>query len=263
MDGQFGRFQRLQFEDIDRRWVLLPETVTLVAAMSVAPSTARVGVIDTLIRALQAGGVWSKLDLLYVMAAHDSQAARLNWKNPATFTLSLVNSPTFTTDRGYAGNGSTSYLATGWDTATNGVNYKRDDAYASAYTIDGGATNGGDFGTLTGTSVLVKTGANARTIRINQGTGLNGGAVTSPVQIAGIRRDSANCFLFANGLQDTTSAVASGALSTVDLTIGSAGSSFSDRRNACVSAGAALSDAQALADYNAKRAYLQAVGAVP
>jgi hypothetical protein len=38
----------------------------------------RNAVIDTFIKALVSGGVWDKLDVLYVFAAHDSQAALLN-----------------------------------------------------------------------------------------------------------------------------------------------------------------------------------------
>jgi len=71
--------------------------------MSVAPSAARQLVIDALIRQLKDAGVWAKLDVLYVIAAHDIQAGRVNWKNPGTFTATEVSAPTFTTDRGYAG----------------------------------------------------------------------------------------------------------------------------------------------------------------
>jgi hypothetical protein len=106
---------------------------TLYAAMSVQPDATRQGHIETLINALRTAGVWAKLDVFYVMAAHDAQAARLNWRNPATFALSAVNSPTFTTDRGYAGNGSSSYLNTAWDAATNGVLYTQNSASMFAW----------------------------------------------------------------------------------------------------------------------------------
>jgi hypothetical protein len=106
------------------------ETDTLVAAMSSTPDATRIGHINTLILALKNAGIWSKLDVLWITAAHDAQAARLNWKTPASFALTAVNTPTFTTDRGYKGNGSSSYLNTGWNANTNGVNYTQNSASA-------------------------------------------------------------------------------------------------------------------------------------
>jgi hypothetical protein len=56
--------------------------------------------------------LWSSLDFLFLVAAHDSQAARINWKTP-TEVGTLVGSPTFVTDRGYTGVLNTSYTDTG------------------------------------------------------------------------------------------------------------------------------------------------------
>ena len=49
---------------------------------------------------------------LWVTAAADAQAGRQNWVQDA-YNLTTVKSPTFTADRGYQGNGTTSYLWTG------------------------------------------------------------------------------------------------------------------------------------------------------
>jgi hypothetical protein len=40
--------------------------------------------IDALVGALKASAVWAKLDVLWVLAAADSQAARRNWIADAT-----------------------------------------------------------------------------------------------------------------------------------------------------------------------------------
>lgn len=92
------------------------EAVALFARMSVQPDDTRKGLIDDCIVALKSAGVWAKLECLWFTAAHDAQAAQRNWIQNA-FNLAPVNSPTFTTDRGYAGDGSTSYLNTGWNSA--------------------------------------------------------------------------------------------------------------------------------------------------
>lgn len=88
-----------------------PDAASLFARMSVQPDDVRKLLISDTIAAFKAAGVWSKFDILYFLAAHDAQAARLNWKSN-NFNCLAVSSPTFTTDRGYAGNGSSSYLNT-------------------------------------------------------------------------------------------------------------------------------------------------------
>jgi hypothetical protein len=93
---------------------ILAETRALVARMSVAPTPARVSLINRVVRDLKNAGLWSspKLEGLYVFAAHDAQAARLNWLG--SDSASTVNGPTFTADRGYQGNGVDSYLQSGY-----------------------------------------------------------------------------------------------------------------------------------------------------
>lgn len=95
----------------------LAQAKALFARMTVPPSNARKSLINQTISALLSAGVWQKLDALYVMAAHDAQAARLNWIADQ-YNLTAVNSPTFTTDSGYTGNGTNAYLSTGMVAST-------------------------------------------------------------------------------------------------------------------------------------------------
>ena len=53
-----------------------------------------------------------------------------------TLTASLVNSPTFTTDRGFTGNGSTSYLDSGYNVSTGGGVYAQDSAHMGVYVLN-------------------------------------------------------------------------------------------------------------------------------
>lgn len=96
---------------------------TLINNMSVAPSAARQTLISDLVAGLKTDGIWSKLDRLWVMAAHDAQAARLDWKDPAGTSLTATNSPTFTADQGYEGDGSSAFLATGYTPSVDGSSY--------------------------------------------------------------------------------------------------------------------------------------------
>ncbi len=89
------------------------------AAMTVQPDTTRKDLINALIAGLDSDGVLAKLQALWLIGSHDAQAARVNAKTPGTFNLTAVNSPAFTTDRGYQTDGSTSYLDTGYVPSTS------------------------------------------------------------------------------------------------------------------------------------------------
>ena len=109
------------------------EALTYFAAMSVAPDDTRKGHLNTLIASLKTAGVWAKLDGLYIMAAHDAQAARVNAVNPAS-VATANGTITFTTDRGYAGNGTTGYLNTGFNpTTAPSPKYARNSAHMGAW----------------------------------------------------------------------------------------------------------------------------------
>ena len=97
-------------------------------AFTTPPTQARKALINNAVVSLKNGGIWSLLDTLWMTAAADSQAATINWKSPATFTLAPQSAPTFTADRGFAGNGTTSFLKTGFIPASNGVAYVQDSA---------------------------------------------------------------------------------------------------------------------------------------
>ncbi len=109
-----------------------PESLTLFAAMTVPPSAARKASINALIVALKAAGAWSKFDRLYVLAAHDAQAAKLDWKNPGTDSLVSSGSVYFKKDRGFIGTGTNGKV----DNTVNFnalTNYQLNDAHFSAW----------------------------------------------------------------------------------------------------------------------------------
>lgn len=103
--------------------------IALYNAMTTKPTEARSAIIMALMTKLIETTIWSKLDVLYLMAAANAQAALLNWKAPGTFTLAAVGGgATFTTDKGLQGNGSSTANSTPYNPTTNGVNFKQDDA---------------------------------------------------------------------------------------------------------------------------------------
>ena len=93
-----------------------------------APSASQQTLQNTLITDLKTAGVWGKLDVFYCFATDgDSDYATLNWKAPSSFQLTKTNSPTFTTNEGFAQSG-TAYLDSGFQLDTDGTNYTQDDA---------------------------------------------------------------------------------------------------------------------------------------
>ena len=88
----------------------------------------------TLIDALVAAGVWSKLDVLHVYAAPDSVSARVNLVK-AGHTASAFNGPVFVAGRGFEGNGLSAHLRTGFTPSTQGVNFTRNSAHAMAWNL--------------------------------------------------------------------------------------------------------------------------------
>lgn len=97
-----------------------PAADVLFPRMTVQPDATRKALISKAITDLKSAGVWDKLETLYFPAAHDAQAGQLNWKENS-YSLVPINSPVFTIDRGYKGDGSSSYLDTGWYTGSKNL----------------------------------------------------------------------------------------------------------------------------------------------
>jgi hypothetical protein len=88
------------------------------------PSYAQQALQDALVGDLKDAGVWSKLDLFYVFPTDgDSDFASINWKDPNDYEITEVNSPTFTTNVGFTGNGTSALLYTNFNPLTDRVNY--------------------------------------------------------------------------------------------------------------------------------------------
>lgn len=94
---------------------------------------------NKLITDLKAAGIWSKLDT-FAMFANDagSNFGLIDWKRLALYTA--VNSPTFTTNEGFTGNGTSAYIDTNFNPATQAVNYGLNNASRYIYHFSGTGT---------------------------------------------------------------------------------------------------------------------------
>jgi hypothetical protein len=85
------------------------------------PSAGQRVLQNQLVIDLKAAGVWSKLDTFAVFATDgNSDFALIDWIRLIDYTA--VNSPTFTTDEGFQGNGVSSYIDLNYETNTDWVN---------------------------------------------------------------------------------------------------------------------------------------------
>jgi hypothetical protein len=242
----------------------LPQAQALFAAMTTPPTTARKILINNTIGALLSAGIWNQLDVLYVLAAADNQAARLNWINPSTFMALPVNAPTFTTDRGYTGDGSSSRLRTQYTPSVNGMNLTQNNASAWAWVLTDIASSTDDVGSQTAPRILVqsKNTTNSLVGDINSGTAYST-PIGTAIGFSGTQRRASNDRrLWKNGAQasgvDTT---ASTAVANQEQWIcGGNSTSFSTRQISSAAWGASLSGLEA-AFYNSILPYMQAVGA--
>ena len=241
-----------------------PSAIAIFNSFTTPPTPARRAIINALVVGLKADGIWSQLDVLYLMAAADSQAGTINWITPANFTLIAVNAPTFTTDRGYTGNGTTSRLRTQYTPSTNGVNFTQNNASGWVYLETNPSNGTPDIGSTTAPRVVI-TGNNAGTasgdINTAAGSSLTG-AFSTPGMLGIQRRTNTDRRFFLNGVQSgaPSATVSNGTASQEQWVCGANSTAFSTRQQSVAAWGASLAGLE-LAFYNRILTYLQAVGA--
>lgn len=246
-------------------------TLAYISALSVAPSGSRKRSIDRLVKSLKSGTVWDNLDWLELLSAHDAQAGLVNLVNPAQASVA-VNSPTFTVDRGYTGDGVSSYLNTNWNpSSASGRKFLQNDAHMGAWIgtdvnsnaqYDLGCTYSNVNGRL-GSTVY---GGSPNSTAFSQSTGGN----TSVGHSGWVRTGASAGSYYKNGVAGTAFATASTAphnapfliLANNNSTTGLiTPASYSTRRVQAVHWGRQLSAAQELALYNALAQYMTDIGA--
>lgn len=232
------------------------ESEALFAAMTTPPTDARKAKIDALIVALKNAGVWTKLDVLYVLAAADSQAARLNWKLPGTYTCTVNGSMLFDIDLGYTSQAGTGWLDTGWNVSTNGVTFLQDSAHLGVVCNTAVSDTNFDAGTGGNLRIGAKSGTTI-TGRINSADTHTAPTVSTSVGHTVIIRTLGFQTGAKDGVLDTPVAIVSpSAPANATLRIcGNISTTFSARRITACHAGGELTGANVLALYNALAAY--------
>lgn len=183
-----------------------------VMAAGIEPTPQRKDLINGRFIAGKATSWWTKLDALWVHAAHGPEAGRLNWLQ-ARFNCLPVNDPAFTVDRGYMGDGVTSYLDTQFNpaTATN-IKYSQNEGCLAIRSNTDNAQAGslaGFFDGTKGTTINPRDTSSRGAFRVNQAAILLGTGGSGPTSIGmfAVNRESASTIrMFRDGVQVVGSA---------------------------------------------------------
>jgi hypothetical protein len=240
---------------------------SLFARFTTPADDTRKGHINTLIVALKAAGSWDKMDCLYVHAAADAQAARLNWK-AATFELTENGALNFSADHGYLGGSSGLYLTTGFIESSAGGVMSQNDAHTGAWSLTDAnenapmlATSGATAGTQS--SIYSRTGGNFAA-RLNDANGSSSfGAVADSLGHFVVARTGATRRGYkAGSVVSTVGSTTGGPSDTQIVLLGDSGAAqWSTKRQAISHWGSNLTDAEVAATETAMEAYLTSVGA--
>ena len=237
------------------------------AAMSAPPDDTRKGLINQLVLDLKSAGVWVKLDWLCLFASHDQQSALLNLAVPAKSAIA-VNSPIFTTDRGFTGDRATAYLNYGESITGGDRKATLNDVECFAYCNLQGASVGGTgyhFSQATSSFRLYIAAHSAGNESFRAHDNASGVARASTDRKgfrASARGDSANRRAYYNGSLVATQAVAvTGTSGLAAQALRSTTTSYSDDRLACGGWGQNLTDTENAALHTALHTYLTAIGA--
>jgi hypothetical protein len=166
------------------------------------PSSGQQTLQNQLVVDLKAGGIWSKLDTFGVFATDgDSDFALIDWIRLSQYTA--VNSPTFTTDEGFTGDGTSAYIDTNFNPSTSGVNYTLDDASRYFFPHAFSSTGRMDGNTGGNNNTMRRNNVNSQTITTNNtlATAFDYTAVIEPKSIHRTSSVSVNLF---NGIVGTT-----------------------------------------------------------
>jgi len=157
------------------------------------PNTAGQRHLNAMLLELKAGGFWTIFDVFYMFANNGSTGfSQLNWKAPASFQCTLINAPTWTSNKGYNLNGTSQYLDTNFNPSVNGVEYTLNNAGRYAYVNRTTITNNhridGNSIALNDNCMIITQSNTIHTI--NSGTNQPAATITNQSGFQGIVRTS-------------------------------------------------------------------------
>lgn len=234
-------------------------------------SNQRVLIVDKLVSTLKGTGVWSKLDRLWLFAAENSQSALRDIV--AASQAAGVNAPTFTVDRGYAGNGTSSYVNSQFVPSSAGGKMTLNSSHISVRSRTSLAANasttrliGCAAGATPRTLLRVRSIGDVIDAIINSTNAASTASNASTLgHFVGNRSDSSNHQYYKDGSSLGAGTTASSALADSAITFGAdpltGGAAFSTAELASGSCGSSLSSGDVAALVAAELTYMKTIGA--
>jgi hypothetical protein len=242
------------------------DALAYLSAQTTAPSSGERALVDALVKGLKADGDWDKFDFI-ILPAETQQAALLNLKTPSQAAFA-VNTPTFTPNRGFTGDGVASHVDFGEAFNAAGNVFAAADATLGVWVNQQSATAGVkvNIGSSQTTRTRISTSdGGSVTSRLNDATDMS--TWVTPNSRAGhftlTRKDSTvvGKYFYHNGVLVRNDAIAGGTVATGPAYILRNGPSYSDDRVAVAYYGSGM-DAAAVARVHARfNTYLTAKGA--
>lgn len=207
------------------------------------PSESQQELQNRLVIDLKGAGVWSKLDTFAVFATDgDVDFALIDWINLSQYTA--VNTPTFTTNQGFKGNGTSSYIDTNFNPTISIFNYTQNDASRSLYVNNSGSIFRYYDGVTIPTGVRnTLTNASTSAHKINNGGNLSTGVDMTGSGFKSIHRTSSTNVTLFNELSVTSATASSQTMQNYSQRILNAGSGtgiFSDAEISMYAMGGSL-----------------------
>lgn len=215
------------------------------------PSVGQQALQSQLLQNLITAGIWDKLDTFAVFATDgNSDFALIDWKRLTQYTA--VNSPTFTTNQGFNGNGTSSYINTNYNAFTNAINYSLNSSSIGAYLLENAT---GDFcylGALvtpSNFSALVPN-RNSNLTRVNDsGSGFPSTNITNTGLICANRQNSTTINIYSNGSLHQSKTQATTAIPNTNFfalawSVSGVPGQFTNKKVSCVFTGSDLTNHQ-------------------
>ena len=244
-----------------------PDATAYLNAQSTSPSANERSLVNTLVKGIKADGDWATLDWLVLHAAESAQAGRLNVRVPSK-SMSAVNAPTFTANRGFTGDATAAYLDAGEPFGAAGTAYSLNDAGFGIWINLTGPNAGarssiGNIANSLRIGISPRSTAGNETFQINDGTAdvLMTGTASHNGHRTASRTGLAVKRGFYNGSRVADLTTASTAINTTNISVLRSGTGYTDNRVAVSYWGAGLSDAAVGRIHARLNTYLNAKGA--
>lgn len=238
-------------------------TIDLQSRMTDIWSGQRKQLFNRFYRRMWSQAVWQKMDVMYLFAAHAQQPALLNVIK-RSHNATAVNSPTFAANRGFTGNGTSSYINSNYNANSQAVNYSLNSATIGAYVtgtaVDAGTVIGASSDAVNWAQIVPRFTGDITIMRLNSGASSTHASTNASGWWTIDRAVSTEFITYRNGALFATQSTVSSTVPDANFyilarNVGGTASAFFSLQTSAVLFGGSLSASQQLHLNNAVETY--------